>query len=132
MYIRVEREKKNMPRILTKFGGVVGSLLETIQKKFELHRQRGRRAGRSLRTPSSEKKTSFFFRCNLSFYTSLNQPHPSQIKTHSFTQGSKSCRSLKSSFYFSKKNAIKDLLPQIRAEKIFRKVDLGQNSWIVS
>ena len=32
--IRVERERKNILRILTKFGGVVGSLSETGQKKI--------------------------------------------------------------------------------------------------
>ena len=41
--------------------------------------------------------------CNLSFYTSLNYPHSSRIKTHSATQESKSCRSQKSSFHFSNK-----------------------------
>ena len=33
--------KKNVPRILAKLSGVVGSLFETNQKKFELHRLRG-------------------------------------------------------------------------------------------
>ena len=53
--------KKNIPRILTKFGGVVGSLSETTQKKFELPRWRGRRAGGSQRAPSFEKNVFFCF-----------------------------------------------------------------------
>ena len=55
----MEREKKNIPRILTKLGGVVGSLCETIQKKFALPRWKGRRAGGSQRASSFEKKNVF-------------------------------------------------------------------------
>ena len=61
MFIRVEHEKKNIPPILTKFGGVVRSLSETIQKKFELPRWRARRAEGSHRAPSFGGKRVFFF-----------------------------------------------------------------------
>ena len=62
MYIRVEREKKNIPRILTKFGGVVGSLSETTRKN--LSSLGG--AGRKLEVPighlllKNKKKNVFF------------------------------------------------------------------------
>ena len=62
MCIRVEREKKNIPRILTKFGGVVGSLSENTRKN--LSSLGG--AGRKLEVPighlllKNKKKTCFF------------------------------------------------------------------------
>ena len=53
------KKKKNIPRILTKFGGVVGSLSETTQKKFELPRWRRRIAGGFQR--AHFEKNMFFF-----------------------------------------------------------------------
>ena len=52
--------KKNVPGIVTKFGTVVGSLSWTTQKKFELPRWKGKRAGGSQMAPSFGK-TWFFF-----------------------------------------------------------------------
>ena len=60
-YIRVEREKKkNIPRILTEFGGAVGSLSETIQKNLSSLNEGGGELG----VPKGHlllKKTRFLF-----------------------------------------------------------------------
>ena len=61
MLIRAEHKKKIIPQILTKFDGVVGSLSKTTQKKFELSRWRGWRAGGSQRAPTFEKNVFFLF-----------------------------------------------------------------------
>ena len=61
LFIRVEREKKNIPRILAKFGEVVGSLSGSMKKKFDLPRWRGRRVGGSRKAPSFEKNVLFCF-----------------------------------------------------------------------
>ena len=62
MLYRMEREKKNISRILTKFSGVVGSLSETAQKKFELLRwRRKRRVGGSQGHFLLKKSVFFLF-----------------------------------------------------------------------
>ena len=69
--------KKNIPRILTTFGGVVGSLSQTTQKKFQLPRWRARRAEGSQRARSFEKKNVFFF-----FFFSASQNGLRFMKQH--------------------------------------------------
>ena len=109
-----------MPRILTKFGGVVGSFFETIQKKFELSRwKKGRRAGGLQRAPCFEKTVFFCFfqlvkmTCDLWNSTKkvqfefllLSEPSPASSDQNSaLYQGVKRLQIAKIQiFYFSKK-----------------------------
>ena len=60
IFIRVEREKKNIAQILIKFGGVVESLSKALLKKNLSSLGRG---GRELEVPKGHlllKKTFFF------------------------------------------------------------------------
>ena len=124
---------------MTKFGGVVGSLSETTQKKFELARWRGRRAGGSQRAPSFEKTMFFCFfqlvKMAGDFWNSTKKgaiwvctalwtppsPHqPSRIKTQTFSKGSQKVADRKNrEFFIFQKIQFKGLVPRIHSQIIF-------------
>jgi len=98
------REIKNIPWILTKFGGVVYFEWGTSQKNFELSRYKKRGAGGPQSAPLLKKTVPIQSKwrekpfwelrtCNLSFCIFLDHLHLFWFKTQTATGGSKSCRS---------------------------------------